>query len=87
MESPPCSKTNALSSQTFGIAFIAVHTRNRLSRNNDNGMANVCGPISSVASAIFVVAILFKIFNWMMAYSLECVSNELVLYVVSFLWF
>lgn len=50
IQSPPCSKTNALSSPTFGTAFNAAHTRNRLSRNNVNGIAHVFGPISRVGS-------------------------------------
>lgn len=57
MESPPCSKINALSSPTFGMAFNAVHTRKRLPLNNDNGMANVPGPISRVDSPTVVAAI------------------------------
>lgn len=59
IESPPCSKTNVFSSPIFGIFRNALHTRKRLSRNSDMGMAWVPGPISIVASFVVILSILY----------------------------
>lgn len=53
--SPPWSSINVVSSTVwFGNAFNASHTRERLSRNSDTGMAYVPGPILIVCSSAII---------------------------------